>query len=204
MAAPIKTDVVIARFNPFTIKKEVPGDSVSLLWSLRNGYPRITVYLTNKKADKVDWNSMIIAPMDYIAAYTIADSIISIANEKEPTRIKVDCKNLKYVDNVKTEEKFVQATVHVGKDEDGIMFLSATETGKPAVKFEIVPTGWVVEYDKDGMELSKAESSKKHAISYGKLLKAMLSTYAINLITTNTTGGDASKKPAYEVESDLF
>lgn len=128
-----------------TMSKDLSEDKYAqLLFSIRAGYPRITVYTEkNKKRqdnDTFDYNKIINAPLDYLTAaklYSYAMDVID--NGDNGTNRQIVCYNVKYVDGVRTNEVYIQATIEIGKDKDGIIYLAVLADGKPKIKFDILP-----------------------------------------------------------------
>ena len=167
--------VKLVKFAALTLRGKERG--VGLQWSIRKGFPRITVY-TGKylKDDKtVDYNKIIIAPFDYTTMLMFLENFKSVIYHKDDTvSSSIKCYNTKFVDNKRTDDIILQATATVGK-KDGIIYLSATADGKPVHKFELVPEGKWHKYFNNEEELTnKAQLSRQYAKAYYELLKTIL------------------------------
>ena len=166
------------KFKPLTLIKVLDEDTkeyASLQFSIRMGYPRIAVYTKNipraydpnNKPPALDYNTMIIAPFDYKMFMDLLEYMEEVIESKEPIRYSVDCLNVKWVNGAKTNDVYTQATVTIGKDNEGVVFLAATEDKKRKVKFDLLPKlEWHRLKDKNGdLVVDKAFLSKARAKS---------------------------------------
>jgi len=145
----------IIRFMAFDLKhtyteEDGSSDTAKLTWSKRNGYPRITVWLSSKNnGEKLDYGKIIIAPFDIITAHNILSRLNEVMLSKEDKVYKIGAYNNIYVDNERTDEIKLVATIEVGKHR-GVMYFKVIESGKKVVKFEILPSAYTKYYDKQG------------------------------------------------------
>lgn len=170
-----KNKVKLVRFGPLSLRKNVENDEMALQWSVRMGFPRITVYTTNKVSEngKMDFGKIIIAPFDYVNLKVFLSYFRDTIKADGEISYSVDCYNVAFKDGVKTGEIKLQAKVVVGKDKDGVIYLAAIEEGKPKIKFELLPnTKWFRYYDKDNVEITdKKTLSFKYSEAYLCLLE---------------------------------
>lgn len=180
-----KTKVVRTRFSKLSISKHIEledgnKDSATLTWSTRNGYPRITVYTSNKKASspdgKMNWDFIITAPFDYITLQMFLSNLKDIIDGPNEKRSTINCYNTKYENGNKTNDVELQAKVIVGKDRDGVVYLTAIEEGKRSVKFDLLPsTIWFKFFDTNNNEITdKAVLSKAYANGYYNVMSKLL------------------------------
>jgi hypothetical protein len=167
--------VKLVKFAALTLRGKERG--VGLQWSIRKGYPRITVY-TGKylKDDKtIDYDKIIIAPFDYTTMLMFLENFKSIIYHKDANvSSSIKCFNTKFVDNKRTDDVILQATATVGKL-NGIIYLSVTADGKPVHKFELVPEGkWHKYFNGEEELVDKVMLSKQYAKAYYELLKTIL------------------------------
>lgn len=204
--------VIRTRFTKLALSKKIQledgsYDSAALTWSVRNGYPRITVWTSdkayNKTTKKMDFKYTITAPFDYVNIGIFIDYIRAIVNADSNTTYKVNCYNVKYENNVKTNEVFLQATAIVGKDSEGVIYLALKEEGKRSIKFELLPDSkWFKFFDKDNNEITnKSILSKMYTINYVRVVSNLLEKAAnndlINIVKQETT----STKPSTSSET---
>ena len=214
MNTPVKNNVVMVKFAPLTLRKEYgDGDYGLLTYAIRNGYPRITVFTTNKNKEEVfDYNTMVNATFSLVQFEMFVDNIKEIIDADKETTYKVNCYNAKYVNNVRTNDVELQATAVVGKDKEGIIYLAVTAEGKRKVKFDLLPTEWN-KYSANGEEFSKEELSKRFTKAYVKTIDRLFdiaSGRGGNIRIMETTKGITQVAKKQEViissidEDDLF
>lgn len=109
----------------------------SLKWGFRKGYPRLMVFINGSDLSVRGRDNMIIAPFGFTALNTLTGAMAEIIEADKGTEFSINCINAKYVDNKKTDETTIQATVVVGKDQDGMIFISLSEESKPTVRFNL-------------------------------------------------------------------
>lgn len=154
-----KDKVKLVRLAPLSLRKyigEEEGEAL-LQWSVRMGYPRITVYTDNNisKDGKMDFNKVITAPFDYTNLKLFLEYFKEIIDGEDDNKYTLECYNVKFKDGVKTNDTFLQAKVTVGKDKNGIIYLAVIEEEKRKIKFEVLPNPkWYKYYDKEGKEIT--------------------------------------------------
>lgn len=167
--------VKLVKFSALTLRGKEKG--TGLQWSIRKGFPRITVYGSNSftQDKKVNYDEIIIAPFDYTTMLMFLESFKDIINSKEENiSLSIKCFNTKFVDNKRTNDITLQATATVGKS-NGIIYLSATAEGKPKIKFELLPEGKWHKYFNGEEEVTNTQKlSLQYAKAYYELLKTVL------------------------------
>jgi len=210
-----RNNVVMVKFAPLTLRKDYgDGDYGILNYATRNGYPRITVFTSNKnKEEAFDYNTMVNATFSLTQFLMFVDDMRDMVDADKDTSASVDCFNAKYVNGVKTNDVELQATAVVGKDKDGIIYLAVTSEGKRKVKFELLPTEWN-KYSKNKEVRTKEELSKRFTKSYiraidllfgiaggkGGNVKTVEFQKGITKVTSKPSGVDTSDIS----EDDLF
>lgn len=171
------TAVRMVKFTPVNLRSNYDETFATLTWSVRMGYPRVTVFLDNDKfGGKMDYDKQIKATFDHIKLgvfLTIVEKAIDGENGKE---YGVKCSNNVYSNGERTDKIALQATVLAGKDEAGICYIKVVESGKREVKFELTMAGKYITLVKpDGQDLEdKAKLSKLYATEYLKTLRLLL------------------------------
>jgi len=149
----------------------------TLSWSIRKGYPRITVYTdnSNDKKGEFSYDKLITAPMDSVVVNMVLDSLLESIEGTTDTKNATECYNVKYVDNKPTDEIYLQATIVTGKDANGVVYLGAIQEGKKRVKFELLPRDkWHKFKTGDTTITDKAKLSARFAKAYHARLKALM------------------------------
>ena len=114
----------------------------------------------------------------------VIDAISSITEGKVNTKKKIGCYNNKYVDNVRTNTVELQATILIGKDKEGVVYLAVIADSKRRVKFKLLPSEVYHKfYDEDNNLITdKSKLSKAFATAYVRQLKKQMEK-VINLPT---------------------
>jgi hypothetical protein len=172
--------------------------------------PRITVY-TNEPDDAQNNYGAITAALDPVVFTTYLKLLEDLSSKTSANNVKYKIENLTLTqkeDNRSRELKHV-SDLFIGKDEEGVVWISVVAPNRPKFKFEFGNFPFHKFYKPDGSEMTKAELSSIAASATATLLGNIFSTY----VTTNYdhmpattykkggTGNRYGKKPA-EVESE--
>lgn len=217
-------DTKQTRFNPVTHEKRASFLGVTLFldidkddgttdranasWSMRNEYPRLTVYtskFTKKEDGTIDYSKIIIAPFDLISAGDLVDEMKKVVANKEKRVLELVhyCYYPKYVDGKKTSEKEVKAIVKFGRDEKGIYYLKVKGKDKPELEFPMLKSEWCVSHGTDDTPESPIMRSKKYAIQYIKILENNFKQSSIGQTTIiERKQNKLQAKPVSKSESD--
>jgi len=168
-------------FSSLTLNRILDEEKYAQLqFGARAGYPRIIVFLDKdrKRSDKpFNRDSMIIAPFDYLAMgplFDMADSIVEGPNGKAK---QVGCFNSKWVNNERTNDVILVATVEIGKSEEGVVYIGVLSEGKKKVKFDILPkdnSRWHKYYENGELIVDKGKLSKLYAKAYFKQARRLV------------------------------
>jgi len=175
--------VKIIKFAPMALKESLDLETyASLSWSIRMGYPRASVYLNDKKDDDFDYAKLIIAPTNAVTINTFINSALKMVDAEPNSEFKLKCYNVAWVDDVKTDDIVLQATLSVGKNSEGIIYISVTKEGLPEVRFRLTGLSkWHVVADANGKDIKDPERlSRMHAKAYFDRLKALMDKYVID------------------------
>lgn len=178
-----------SQINKLSLFKNLDGNKgASLKWSVRNGYPRVTVFTDNNALlpnGKLDFNKVITAPFDVITLNSILHMFRSIIAGAEKKMVTVNCYNAKYENNVKTNEVVLQGKFIFGEDDKGINYMAVAEEGKPKIKFDLLPDSkWFKFLGTNGDEIHSGISDS-YATGYIELLKSALEHVIKSDITIN-------------------
>ena len=185
--------VKIVRYSSLSLRKYIKEekDSASLQWSTRGMYPRITVYTSNNNAfvnNKLNYDFVITAPFDIITLQMFINLLKQVCKDESNTRYTIDCLNTRVVNGVRTNEKYVQAKVIIGKDDNGIIYIAATEDNKKRIKFTLLPNlDFFKFYNKDGSIIKDpATLSVLYTEAYIKSIETLLVTDTLLLSKKET------------------
>lgn len=205
------TSVSYVKLSALGLKKAVPEeeDYATLSWSARNGYPRVTVYLTNKDREgaPMDWNKVIIAPMDYVMLEGFIGQMKEIVKGEPKNKIKMGCYSTKFENNKPTKDKELKGTIEFGKDGDGILYIAVLKDDKRTIKFDLKPSVWFTFSDVNGLIENPSKLSEIYANGYiKKLSDAYSHAFTQSAITTTVVDNNKSKsdygKPKEDTKSD--
>ena len=173
--------VKIIRYASLNLKTKTDDnqDSATLTWSTRGLYPRITVYTSDKNSfvnNKPNYDFIITAPFDVVTLQMFVNQLKKVCKDSNDTRYTIDCINTKIVNGVRTNEKFIQAKIYIGKDSDGIIYIAVIEDNKKKVKFSLLPNlDFFTFYDKDGSIIKdKGRLSIFYTEAYVKSIETLL------------------------------
>jgi hypothetical protein len=145
--------------------------SPKLTWAIRKGFPRIIVYTNSGDPGVPVRDTIINAPMNHINFNIFIDIFKKAIKAKPGEKFKMDCLNAKWEDGKTTNEKYLQGSIIIGKDKEGIIWISVVEENKPKIKFEILGSDWHRYYNTDGSQATKTEVSVMTAIGLCKAIE---------------------------------
>jgi len=158
-------------------------NSARLLWSIRQGYPRLVVHLDNEAISKegVNYDKIITAPTDHVSLITfLRNNLKHIKGESEETVIKsLKCYNTKYdSENKPTGEKELRATITIDKDSDNMYYIKVSSPDGRSAKFVLLNSGYITFIDKDNNVIEdKVIRSKIFARNYIRVAIEQLNKY---------------------------
>jgi len=135
-----------------------------LAWSERDGNPRITVY-TNLPNDTERYG-IIYAAMNPEIFFASLQLLKNIAIGPNGSKMKVNCYTGARGDDGKpTGEKILLSDLLMGKDDNGIVWLSVVSGNRPKIKFEFKISDYHNIVKSDGTPLEAGECSSLIALS---------------------------------------
>lgn len=153
------------------------GKVSSLSWRLVSNNPRICVY-TNDPADMTEknGNGLIAAALDAPVFFMLMKMIGKVIDAAPGHREKIENKNFIFPGGKRSEKPVVVSEIIVGKDEEGVVFLSvvAYDKSRPRIKFDLLPNEFHALYHKSGEQFTKAEASALYAQGYLKCLEGLM------------------------------
>jgi len=218
MSENTKDKVKIVKFAPLTLgttiqdEKSGENDRPTLRWSMRAGYPRATVFTSNNIMStdgKMDYNKMIIAPFDIISLNLFLTLSTEVLDKKEKSSYReVNCLNTKFENGVRSNEKYVQATVRIGLDAEGVAYIMVKDNTKPKIKFDILPPEWLEFKDDNGDAITHpSKLSRVYAKAYIKMLENLLASEMDDFKKIEHIDGPTKKKytgsSSYNAKKDV-
>ncbi len=172
-----KSPLELDKLALYTKPASANDRTAKLVWSVVFNHPRLTLF-TNKKEleNKENGWGRIIARLDILVAQSIIESLRSMVDAEPGTRMVI--KNINYPIN---EGKRSETPVHVndvilGKDKEGLIWISVVEENKPNIKFNIIFSDYHELFHGDGTAFTAKESSELATKAYCNILEKMLSS----------------------------
>ncbi len=156
----------------------------SLTWSIRDGYPRISIFY-GENSENAGFENMTILPFTHQSIIALFGCIKKVASDDVNDKsYSLSCINNVFRDGRRTDEKEIVGTVVVERDDKGIIQLKIKTSSKPDVRFRLlIDHDWFKVYDKNGTEITTSkELSTIYAKSYADLVSSVMS----DLITDYT------------------
>jgi len=149
------------KFSMFTASPNAEGKRSRLAWCIRDGNPRISVY-TNDPNDKVSYG-IIPCPMNPETFLIFINLFEKVIKGENNNKYKIDCFTA-YKDNEgKRQDPILLSELWFGKDENGIVWISALALNRPKIRFNFAISDFHRFYKADGNPLNESESSQMQA-----------------------------------------
>lgn len=162
----------------------VQGKYAQLAWGLVSNNPRLTVYTGDPEdAGERTGYGKIVAAMDAYAFYMLTGLIKRIALEGPDTKYKMDNMNFTWFGGKRSDGPVVVSSTWVGKDKEGIVWLSVVAKDRPAIKFKFEAPKMHQICRADGSPADAGETSVLAALGYVQLLEGVMA----NLLVTEYT-----------------
>lgn len=161
--------------NKLNLSAECPtaaGKYSKLLWGFHNNNPRITVYTgdPSESTDKTNYGR-IIANLDLPILYSFFELLERSITEENGFKAKIENKNFTFYGGKRSDAPVVVSELWVGKDKEGVVWMSVVMKDRPMIKFSLVPSTYHNLYHGDGTAFTKSEASVCFAKGYSYLLK---------------------------------
>jgi hypothetical protein len=179
-----------------------------LKFGIYRNNPRVTVY-TNEQDDAKNNYGMITAALDPIAFGSLLELLDDLANKPGANNVKYKVDSLTLVQNEESRQRETKltASVVVGRDEEGVIWISVIADGRPKFKFEFGNFKFHKFFHPDGTQMTKAELSTIAAKATVKFLNSIFATYVTNnyehIPPSNfKKGGGYNRNPAPSFSDD--
>lgn len=91
----------------------------------------------------------------------------------------VEVKDFAFPGGKRTEQPIVLGRVIVGRDDDGLVWISVTAHGRPNCKFPLIPKTYNTIRNADSSEVSRAEHSQLYAMGWALSMKTLMAQLAV-------------------------
>lgn len=122
------------KFNIYANLSSNSGARSRLTWGLMNGNPRITVF-TNDPSDTVD-NKVIPFNMTFEILYMVFSIMEKTAKHQGEIKHGFEYSRRVYENNKPTNETVRVSKLVIGKDSEGICWMSVVAPNRPNIKFD--------------------------------------------------------------------
>lgn len=175
----------------------IEGKTASLTFGFQNNNPRVVVW-TRDPSDTVDFGQ-IKAQLDMPNFYAFIDLLRMALSSSTPVEYIIDNENYTYENNVKSDKPVKVSELHVGRDEEGCVWISVYGQNRPKIKFYLAPSKWHHFRHANGNAFTKKENSDIFTRAYISMLtEVMASTGVTNYVVPEKrepNAGSYQKKP---------
>jgi hypothetical protein len=148
------------------------GKMAGLNWMLVKNNPRLVVY-TNDPEDTTDYGK-ITAALDAPTFFAFVQLLRQAIAAEGKFREKIDNSNFTFPGGKRSETPSVVSSLIVGRDEDGLIWISVSAPRRPQIKFHFINPDFHNFLHNDGTPYTKAECSVLYAKSYATLLELVM------------------------------
>lgn len=168
-----------------------PGKKSRLSWGVYQNNPRVIVYTNceNNVSKENDYGK-ITAALDAPVFFGVLELLESLGDKPNDTKFKIENKNYTWFGRQRSETPVVVSELWVGKDKEGVLWISITATGRPKIVFYFEFSDYHYFLHGDGSPLTKQESSVLACKAYCKLLRGMYE----NLLVTGFIDPNIAKE----------
>lgn len=147
------------------------GKNAGMIIRLHENNWRIQVYTNDPNDPK---QGAIAAKMDPTAFTLLLSLVQECINSEGEYRAYIDNTGYAFPNGKRSEKPEVLSRTVVGKDADGVIYLSIVESGRPNIKFPLLPSSWHVLRNSSGDVEEKRNTSRLFARGWVMLWTAML------------------------------
>lgn len=163
----------IFELGPYALYEPVEGNKRAILsWSIREQYPRVSVF-TNVDSDKAGPGKGVInAAFDLDHFMIFLDRLEAIARGATDVKEKATVKHFPRDEagNIKGDRE-VTSEVWYGKDQDGMVWISVQQPQRPKIAFKITLSDFHEFFNKTGQPATAAEGSVHRTIVMVRVLR---------------------------------
>lgn len=156
--------------------------------------PHFRVY-TNDDSDKTKEKNYgaILAKMDLMAFEGVMELLKRAIHLKETGRFKVENKGFIWPYGKRSETVMLLSETHVGKDKDGVVWISVIAKDRPKLIFYFKGDEYHVFNNADGTPFSLSERSVIHASAWVDTVRSMIKDLAVSKYVDIQAKKNASK-----------
>lgn len=164
----------INNFQMFTPAPGVEGKFSRLVWGMLKGKninnPRLTVF-TGVPSDGSKSYGMITAAMNMETLFILFKLLEKVILGDNNTKELVECYTKPWNKDGPRGDKVLNSTIMVGKDKEGLVWISVVAESRPKIKFTFSVSDWHRILKSDGTSYSPSECSVLQALGTLEALK---------------------------------
>jgi hypothetical protein len=174
-----KTALNVSKLSLSAPNPQVKGIYAQLKWDLWQNNPRVVVDTKDPNLlSQENGFGRIQAAMPSTDLYALFSLLRQFATNPEVDKKKCECLGHEWVNGQKNKDITPTASVWVGRDAEGHVFISVVNEAKknfPIIKFVFGPTDqrYTKWYNADGSPMTKAQASQLYALAYANMLEAL-------------------------------
>lgn len=142
------------------------GKFAGMTLRLHNNNFRIQVYTNDPNDPK---QGAITAAMSPVAFYVFLEMVKEAINAPGKYQNTINNQGFKFNNGQRGSAPETLSRTHVFKGEDGVIYISIVEHGRPNVKFPLINDQWHAFLDADGNAMDKADASRLYAAGWYSL-----------------------------------
>jgi hypothetical protein len=158
-----------------------PSKWSSLIWGIHANNARLTVW-TNDPNDTGESKGYgkIVANIDLPMFFMFTTKLDEVANHVGEVKYTFQIKGYTFFGGKRSDSQVVMSELWVGKDKDGLVWMSLTMRDRPRIKFVFGLSLFGCLLKGDGTPLTDSEISVMDAKGRCKILENMIPTLAVN------------------------
>ena len=185
----------LAQFTLWAETPNRPGFRSRLQFGERNGAPRISVFTNAESGPKV-----LAVGMDPGIWNMFADMMTTVIRTNGPIRMKIENmqKDPSVTDKVTNPDnvaKVIKNTLHIGKTDEGVVYIAVEQKDAARIVFRLLPSSWHVFYKPDGQQMTREEASSAYASALLRALQSSMDRWISRLNPAWEPDPAKSKKP---------
>jgi hypothetical protein len=188
------------KLSPLGLNKKKDGVEKSLSWGIRMGYPRFTVFIN--KNNSATYDEMVITKFSMKELGKFMNRFRKVIESPKEVEYAVECLDVVYENDKKTDKTEVISEGVIKKDADGIIWFGNRDKNGDEHLFRMLPNMWHKEKI-NGKPLDPSVQSKAEATAYVDLLNRLIDVSLKGTLKVDKIGDTSSnnkfKKPEEKI-----
>lgn len=196
--------LTLNRLNMFTDNPDYPTNRSKLSWSIRNLYPRLSVFYNNPR--DLDLKSTVYVSFDPISFQVLLDQMKALALSKKEEKFKVSSYMPRRIEGQKRLGKEYIADLYVGRNAEGMCWISIVQKDMPKPVFVFDLEEFVVFHNLEGNPIPAPERSSLALLATVRYLTHAMVAYKLEesfMLSQAPTTEFSTDAPSFSPDSDL-